>query len=409
MILLSLFRFVGALLSLAVLGASAYLLWTWWHDPLLMRDATGDLFLDRQDWRLWTGLALLAWSFLGRPLILLLVGKSDGQGKAPAGEPHDWTAPSGSTLHVETFGPAGGQPIVFTHGWSMEESFWDRAKIELGDRYRLILWDLPGLGKSKTPGGDVSLERYARDLAAVIDRHAASGAVLVGHSIGGMIIQTLLRDQPQMARRLAGVALLNTTYTNPLKTMVASGLLQALQKPVIEPAMKLTIALAPLVWLSNWQSYLSGWAHLGNRLGFGRTAPRSELERVTLLATRNSPAIEARGNLAMLNWDATGALAASGATALVVAGGRDIVTKPEASHRIAEGGEAARLRVVPDANHYGPVEAHRLYDEMIADFALRVRASAAADLQTQTQTQTEAQGELRPRPAGSSLDGAAPL
>ncbi len=53
--------------------------------------------------------------------------------------------------------------------------------------------------------------------------------MLVGHSIGGMTIQTLARDHPELfGREVVGVVLLNTTYTNPLKTMILPRLMQAL-------------------------------------------------------------------------------------------------------------------------------------------------------------------------------------
>jgi pimeloyl-ACP methyl ester carboxylesterase len=72
-------------------------------------------------------------------------------------------SPTGSSLYVEMDGPAGAPTIVFTHGWGMNSTFWRYAKLDLGDRFRLVLWDLPGLGRSRT--GDrksVSLEAFAR-------------------------------------------------------------------------------------------------------------------------------------------------------------------------------------------------------------------------------------------------------
>jgi pimeloyl-ACP methyl ester carboxylesterase len=93
----------------------------------------------------------------------------------------------------------------------------------------------------------------------------------VGHSIGGMTIQTLARDDAAyFNRKVAGTVLVNTSYTNPLKTMILSGLAQAIRWPLLEPLMRLGIVLQPLVWLSAWQSYLSGSSHMANRLGFGK-------------------------------------------------------------------------------------------------------------------------------------------
>lgn len=395
--LLSIARFFAALVSLAILGLAAYLLWSWW-DGRLLRDAAGVLHRERETWRLWSGLALAAWSLLGRTIVTPLLARRDVRPtRATRGNGRNVDGVTGASLYLEQHGPAGAPPLIFTHGWGMDSTFWHYAKQDLGDRFRLILWDLPGLGKSRAAPGGIHLEAFAAELGGLIDGVGGARPVLVGHSIGGMTIQTLLRDRPQLHRRLAGVVLLNMTYTNPLRTMVFSRLLSALQRPVLEPAMWLVIALQPLVWLANWQSYLSGSAHLAHRLGFGRFATRSQLEHATLLATRARPGVTARGNLAMFRWDSADALQGSPTPVLVVGGDRDIITKLEANRRIAGEAEAGRLEVVSGVNHMGPLERADLYDRLIADFALQVQLSATADLRP-------AEGDPG-RPGGSARPG----
>ncbi|HEY8615997.1 alpha/beta hydrolase [Phenylobacterium sp.] len=376
--LLSILRFFTTLLSLLILGAAGYLLWTWYQGDWV-RDAAGVPHTVREDWRLWTGLGLLAWSALGRFVMLPLLARRDERPSRPErGEGQEIAGASGATLYVERHGRADGPPIIFTHGWGMDSTFWSYAKADLGDRFNLTLWDLPGLGKSRAR--QVGLPAFAADLATLLEASGRRPVVLVGHSIGGMTIQTLVRDRPELADRIAGVVLLNTTYTNPLRTMILSGLLRALQKPVIEPAMRLTKVLHPLVWLSKWQSYFSGSSHLAHRFGFGRYVTRSQLEHVTLLSTRNPPAVEAAGNLAMLHWDATGAMARFRRPVLVIGGDMDIVTKLEANREIADTAAQGELFVVEGANHLGPMERADLYNRLIADFALAVQPAVHADL-----------------------------
>ena len=62
--------------------------------------------------------------------------------------------------------------------------------------------------------------------------------------------------------RVAGLVLVNTTYTTPLATTTASGFFSAIRYPVLEPLLHLTVWLWPLVWLASWLSYLNGTAHL---------------------------------------------------------------------------------------------------------------------------------------------------
>jgi pimeloyl-ACP methyl ester carboxylesterase len=170
--------------------------------------------------------------------------------------------------------------------------------------------------------------------------------------------------------------LVNTTYTNPLKTMILSPLVTALRWPLIEPMMRLTIWLQPLAWISAWQSYLSGSAHLANRLGFGKYVTRSQLEHTTLLATRNPPAVQAKGNLAMFRWDVSASLPQIPGPVLVLGGDVDLVTKLEASRVIAGAVPGARLQVVEGVNHMGFLERADVYNAAIAEFAAGVQSSA---------------------------------
>lgn len=366
-----LLRALFSLLSLIVLGVAVYFLWTWYQGKDLI-DTAGVAHHIREDWRLWWGLGLLAFSFLGKFVLKPLLARRDTEKLNPsrgAGQP--LPGADGAQLHVEVAGKPDAPVIVFTHGWAMDSTIWAYTKRHFEKQYRLIFWDLPGLGLSTAGSSNsISLSAFAQDLKTVITLAGSSKVLLVGHSIGGMTIQTLARDNPDLfSQRVAGVVLVNTTYTNPLKTMILPRLMQALQKPLIEPLMHLTRWLEPLAWLSAWQSYLNGTAHLTNRFGFGRYVTHSQLEHTALLSTRNSQGNIAKGNVAMLNWDATGALAKIRVPVLILAGDMDIVTKPDASHAMTEQTPSAQLRVIDGANHMGFLERPDVYNQAIEEFA----------------------------------------
>ncbi|KQW81083.1 hypothetical protein ASC89_04425 [Devosia sp. Root413D1] len=370
--LILILRFLFSLLSFAILGAAGYFLWRWYNGTVVI-DADGVVHRIREDWTLWLGIAGLAWSFIGGLLLKPVLAKRDVRLLKPAetSEVRTLESPTGSSLHVEAHGPTGAPVIILTHGWGLDSTIWGYTIEDLRTRFRVIAWDLPGLGRSK---GKIALETFAADLRSVIGE-AGGKVVLVGHSIGGMTIQTLVRDDPAFVeRRVAGIVLLNTTYTNPLRTMILSPLLRALRWPLIEPLLWLVIPLQPLAWLSAWQSYLSGSAHVANRIGFGNHVTRSQLNAVTLLGTRNSPAAQARGNLAMFRWDATAALSQTKVPVLVVGGQVDIVTKPEASRTIGESAVAARTLIVDEVNHMGFLERYETYNAAIDKFAVEVFA-----------------------------------
>ena len=384
---ISLPRMVLSLLSLAILAGAIYLLWNWNHGHEVL-GADGRLRHVRgPDWKLYTGLAMLAWSFLGRFVVLLLVARGGAAPKAERKQGGPLRAPDGTELHVERSGALDGPTLVLTHGWGLNATAWGAARRDLGGRFRLVTWDLPGLGRSgRPPDGVFSIDRFAQGLGAVVEASGPGPVILVGHSIGGMTTQTLFRACPEAVRRkVAGVVLVDTTFENPLRTMWLSGLWLALQRPLIEPICHLTMALWPLAWLSSWQSYLSGSNQLAMRLtGFGRYPTRGQVDLTARLACKGSPAVQAKGNLAMFRWDVREVLPAIPVPVLVLAGSKDIVTLPQASEAIAGAVPRARLVGIDGAGHMGFMERADAYDRAIAEFADEIFAGHRANAGART-------------------------
>ena len=97
---------------------------------------------------------------------------------------------------------AAGDPdlpaLVFLHGIGGAARAW-RGQIEaFGERYRAIAWDMPGYGGS-VPLAAVSIATLADALHDFLQRIGAARSVLVGHSIGGMIVQQWLVKYPLVA------------------------------------------------------------------------------------------------------------------------------------------------------------------------------------------------------------------
>jgi pimeloyl-ACP methyl ester carboxylesterase len=96
-------------------------------------------------------------------------------------------------------GPVDGPVIVLVHGWSQSLECWDRLfDGPLARQARLVAYDLRGHGRSDAPVGAEHYgpgERWAEDLAAVIDRccPADRPVVLAAWSYGGFIVSDYLR------------------------------------------------------------------------------------------------------------------------------------------------------------------------------------------------------------------------
>ena len=99
----------------------------------------------------------------------------------------------------EAAGNANLVPLVFLHGIGGAARSW-RGQLEFfEDRYRAIAWDMPGYGGS-APLPAVSITALADALHDFLQQVDAEKPILVGHSIGGMIVQQLLVKNPRIAR-----------------------------------------------------------------------------------------------------------------------------------------------------------------------------------------------------------------
>ena len=92
-----------------------------------------------------------------------------------------------------------GVPILFLHGIGGGAPVFAPQLAHFGKQYRAIAWDMPGYANS-APLPLVTMEALAASLAGFIKALELDRPVLVGHSLGGMIVQRLLAASPHIGR-----------------------------------------------------------------------------------------------------------------------------------------------------------------------------------------------------------------
>jgi pimeloyl-ACP methyl ester carboxylesterase len=356
---------LAGLASLALLIAGIGIVWFWFQGRLV---ETGWLA---------AGIGMLLWSAFGRYLVLALYPRGTDeprQIRTAAGKKIQ--APDGSILHVEFDGPANQPVIVLTHGWALDSAAWYYIRKELSQRYRLVLWDLPGLGRSRQPAdGGYTIARLTEDLRRVIDETGAQQVTLVGHSIGGMAILTLCRLHPDLlARKVNGIVLMDTAHPG---TFTAGRLIRALRWPLIEPLLVLTILFWPLIWLLNAQSYANGFSHIVNRLtSLSRGVTRGQLDFAAKYNLKDKPSVLAKGLRAILRWEERKTPARIPIPACVISGDTDRLTKPETGRQLSELIPVSRFVTVAPAGHNSLLEGGHQYAEAISQLVEKAMAPA---------------------------------
>ena len=328
------------------------------------------------------GGSLVVWAVAGRWLLLPFFGASNlsEPNERRGGSSRRIKRPDGTELQVEFFGPEGAPTLVLTHGWEQNSTGWYYLKRDLAKRFRLIVWDLPGFGESSRPSnGDYSVEKMASDLAAVVEL-AGRPVVLVGHGLGGMVMQTYCRLYPQhLGTRVTGMVLMDTTYTDPLKTARFSPLWQALRTPVIVPACYVSIALSPLVRILGWLNYYSGSSHLIRRfVGFAGRQTWRQVDFIARLSAEASPTVAAHVSLATLHFDEWETLPKISIPVLILAGETDRVTRIDVNRQIQQRIPGAKLKTFRPGGHYSLYEHHDAFSQAVAEFVDHHKNYAAA-------------------------------
>ena len=96
--------------------------------------------------------------------------------------------------------------VVMLHGFTGSKENWYPLAARLGDRYRLVIPDLPGWGESqRIDGADYGFKAQAARLAEFLRtiRRDGSPSVLVGHSMGGGIGACTAAELPELVARVA--------------------------------------------------------------------------------------------------------------------------------------------------------------------------------------------------------------
>jgi non-heme chloroperoxidase len=257
--------------------------------------------------------------------------------------------PDGAVLDGVVIGPGSGATIVLSHCWTGTRATWEPVAARLvAAGCRVVLYDQRGHGAS-TMGPDApTVEALGDDLAAVLDSLDVHDAVLAGHSMGGMTLQALAVDRPDVVvERVSAMVLAGTASFG-----VAAGLLA---RPV---------------------RFVSGDRRV-ERLMAGRLGPalsRASVGRrprqAHLVATRDAwlsmpTDVRRQFLLALQAMDFRAGLARVAVPTTVVVGSRDLLTPPRLGRAIAAAIPGARLVEVPGAGHMLPYEEPDLLAELI--------------------------------------------
>ncbi|WP_347929275.1 alpha/beta hydrolase [Pseudomonas helvetica] len=253
----------------------------------------------------------------------------------------------GCTLHYEEYGH--GTPLLLVHGLGSSTLDWEKQIPELSTRYRVIVTDVRGHGRSDKPHERYSIAGFSADLVALIEHLKLGPAHLVGLSMGGMIGFQLAVDQPSLLKSLC---IVNSA-----------------------PEVKVRTTNDYWQWFKRWSlMHLLSMRTIGTALG-GKLFPKPEQAELRHKMAERWAKNDKRAYLASFNaivgWGVQERLAKVTCPTLIVSADRDYtpVALKEAYVKLLPD---AQLVVIEDSRHATPLDQPHRFNQTLLEFLTAV-------------------------------------
>lgn len=254
---------------------------------------------------------------------------------------------NGVRLHYEEAGT--GHPVVCMHGLGLNMNLFRHLVPALRQRYRVITYDLRGMGKSEVPGRrgvTHPIELHADDLTALLDGFNVNRTAIVAHAFGAFVSMRFAIQRPE---QVSAMVVFNTTAM-----MGEPGTTQALNRGLSAELYGIDEQLD--LSMSRW--FIESFHHehpeviqfyremLGSTPPFGYSASARALTKYDL-----------RPELGKIR-----------CPTLVVTGEHDWSTPPEHHEVIAKGIPRAQLFIIKNASHTVAEEQPEQFNRITLEF-----------------------------------------
>ncbi len=258
----------------------------------------------------------------------------------------------GARIHFQVRGE--GEPLLVLNGWSASGLIWPERWLEhLARSFRLVIVCNRGTGYSDAVSEQFTMVDLADDALAVLDDLGVSTAHVFGMSMGGMIAQTIVVEQPE---RVRGLVLCSTAPGGPEMVQASPEVMLRLITPAPGTSPDELVG-------GVWRRIVSP--------GFGEREPEVMDLLVAAVAARPTPV-----SVILLQWQAMSGfavfdrLAGVRAPTLVLHGDVDPLIPFPNGVMIADRIPGARFEAYPGVGHLIPWEVMDRSAELIEEFLL---------------------------------------
>jgi len=295
--------------------------------------------------------------------------------------------PDGVRLHTEVdelpvdggaspAGPDDELTLVLVHGYALNMDCWHFQRKFFRNKIRIVLYDQRSHGRSSRSASELCrVPQLAEDLRQVLDEVVGDGpVVLVGHSMGGMTIMHLAREDPELfGTRIHGVALFSTAAGEMADYSPIRGLPGRAFGRIVEPAMAVLNRIPEVV--ERGRTAGSDLSFVVTKKGsYGSDVPPSYVEFMNEMLGQTPMSVISDFYPTFADLDEYDAFKVLTTVETAVIGGEDdSITPIKHTDKIIELLPGADVRRLPGCGHMGIIEHHEIFNGVLADLLTRVR------------------------------------
>jgi 3-oxoadipate enol-lactonase len=257
---------------------------------------------------------------------------------------------NGVELHYEWHGAAAGPVVVFVNGLLTDTGSWAPHLPAFTDRYRCLVYDCRGQGRSSKPDEPYPPRVHAADLSALCDHLGVASALFVGLSNGGIALLYLAADRTRLVRALAVSGVF--AHADPLQAAKLRSWATAMQTG--SAPVRFDVSM-PWVWGAQF-------------LGANHEKVMTFRDRALLMPDQAAINL-IRG---AMDHDAREALPRITSPALVLVGAEDVLTPPWLAQDVVTRMPQARLEVMPARGHAAALEDPQGFSQRVLAFFAEV-------------------------------------
>lgn len=254
----------------------------------------------------------------------------------------------GARLTMLVDGEASLPALMLVSGLSGTAAFWDPVVEALSAHMRLVRLDQRGVASSTRGGRTTTIDLLAEDCLAVLDAIGVQRPLLLGHSTGGVILQSMALQRPGA---FAGL-ILSATWARPGRYMTE---LFNARRSVLDAVPQAYAALTPFLgYPPDWID--RHWPQVSRMMA---NAPAA-LDQQSIMIERIS---------ALMSFDRSGELAGIREPTLVQGAEDDLIVPAFLQRQLRDLMPGSELAMLPSGGHFFPVSRS-------ADFVANVIAFA---------------------------------